>query len=102
MCCVLTVLIFLGPRVAGIVWWLIQPARWVGTTPASAFSSWIWPVLGIIFLPWTTLMFVILAPGGIHGFFEWLFMVFAVIIDIGSYGGGGYGNRSLFPGTGYD
>ncbi len=102
MCCVVTVLLFLGPRIAGIVWWIIQPARWVGSSPLSAFSSWIWPVLGLIFLPWTTIMFVILAPGGIHGFFEWLFMVFALIIDIGSYGGGGYGNRSLFPGTGYD
>ena len=92
MCCILTILIFLGPRVAGIVWWIFQPARWVGETNLSAFNSIIWPILGLIFLPWTTLMWVIVAIGGVV-WWEWIFIILAVIIDIGAYGGGGYGNR---------
>ena len=88
MCCFFTLLVFLGPRIAGIFWWLFQPARW-----NLAFSSWIWPVLGLIFLPWTTLMYVILAPGGIVGIFEWGFLILAIVFDIGSYAGGGFGHK---------
>lgn len=98
MCCFFTLLVFLGPRIAGIFWWILQPTRWVGNTPASAFDTWIWPVLGLIFLPWTTLMYVILAPGGIVGLWEWLFIILAVVIDIGSYTGGGWGNKDRIPG----
>ena len=93
MCCFFTLLVFLGPRIAGIFWWLLQPARW-----NLAFGSWIWPVLGLIFLPWTTLMYVIVAPGGIVGIWEWLFIILAVVIDIGSYTGGGWGNKDRIPG----
>jgi len=88
MCCFFTLLAFLGPRIAGIFWWLIQPVRW-----NLAFSSWIWPVLGLIFVPWTTIMYVILAPGGIVGIWEWLFLGLAVFFDISSYAGGGFGNK---------
>jgi len=98
MCCLFTVLVFLGPRFGGILWWLFQPARWVGETNASAFSSIIWPILGIIFLPWTTLMYVAVAPGGINGLFEWAFLILAVVIDIGAYTGGGIGNKDRVPG----
>jgi hypothetical protein len=95
MCCFFTALILLGPRFAAIIWWLIQPARWVGNTDLSAFSSIIWPILGIIFVPWTTLMFVILAPGGIEGLIEWGLLILMLVFDIGSYAGGGYGNRGM-------
>ena len=95
MCCIFTILIFLGPRIAGIIWWIARPNYWVGNTQASVFSSFIWPVLGLIFLPWTTLMWVIVAPGGVV-WWEWLFVVLAIIVDIGAYTGGGYGNRDRF------
>ncbi len=94
MCCLFTVLVFLGPRFGGILWWLIQPNRWVGV----AFDSAIWPILGIILMPWTTLMYVAVAPGGVNGIWDWLFMILAVIIDIGAYTGGGIGNRKSIPG----
>ena len=87
MCCVLTVLVLLGPRLAAIVWWLFWPAKW-----NLGFSSVIWPILGIIFLPWTTLMYVILVPWT-GNFWEWLFIILAVLADLASYGGGGWGNR---------
>ena len=92
MCCFFTVLVFLGPRIAGIVWWLLSPARWVGV----AFNSAIWPILGLIFLPWATLMYVAVAPGGVNGILEWGFLILAIIIDLAAYGGGGFGNRDRF------
>jgi hypothetical protein len=101
MCCFFTLLVFLGPRIAGIFWWLIQPLRWqsaFGTIFGGGSLWWIWPVLGLIFLPWTTLMYVLVAPGGIVGLWEWLFIILAVVIDIGSYTGGGWKNKDRIPG----
>jgi hypothetical protein len=93
MCCFLTSLFLLGPRAAILVWWLINPVRWQLT-----FDTWIWPLLGFIFLPWTTLMYVLVAlPNGIVGF-DWILLALAVLADIGMYAGGGYGNRSRIPG----
>lgn len=87
MCCFFTVLILLGPRVAAVIWWLFWPARW----NVAFSSSIIWPILGIIFLPWATLMYVIIFP--VAGFWDWLFLILAIFADLGSYGGGGFGNR---------
>ena len=97
MCCLFTILIFLGPRIAGIIWWIARPAFWVGATGGSAFDTWIWPVLGLVFLPWTTLMYVSVHSNGIV-WWEWLFIALAVVIDIGAYGGGGYKNKDRIPG----
>jgi hypothetical protein len=83
-----TTLLLLGPRVAGAIWWLVQPARWT----AAFKGSWLWPVLGLVFVPWLTLMYVLVAPGGIVGF-DWVWLGLALVADIGSYSGGGYGNR---------
>ena len=94
MCCFITSLFLLGPRFATLIWWLINPLRF-----SAAFSSFIWPVLGIIFLPWTTLMYLIVwSPvTGIYGL-DWLWLVLAVLADLGTYAGGGYGNRDRIPG----
>ena len=88
MCCIFTILVFLGPRVAGIIWWLARPLQW----QAAFNGSWLWPVLGLVFLPWLTLMYVIVAPGGIVGF-DWFWLGLALVADLAAYGGGGYGNR---------
>ena len=89
MCCAFLMLVFLGPRFFGAIWWLWQPILW-----QAAFSSWwgnnlwwIWPVLGIIFLPWTTIMYVLVAPGGVMGW-DWLWLGLALFADIAWYGGG--------------
>jgi hypothetical protein len=93
MCCFLTVLLLLGPRVAGVIWWIARPIMW----QAAFNGAWIWPVLGIIFLPWATLMYVLFAGnGGVTGF-EWVWVGLGVLADIASYGGGGYGNREHLP-----
>ena len=92
MCCLFTTLVLLGPRVGILLWWVFQPIRF-----SAAFNTIIWPILGIIFLPWTTLMYVGLFPGGIIGF-DWVWIGLAFMADIASYGGGAYGNRGRIPG----
>ena len=81
MCCFFLVLAFAGPRLAAVMWWIFQPARF-----NLLFSNIIIPILGIVFLPWTMLMYLIIAPGGIHGI-EWLFFGLGVAFDISSYSG---------------
>jgi hypothetical protein len=90
MCCILTTLILLGPRIAALVWWLIWPIRWNAVFGGSI----LWPILGIIFAPWTLLVYVIAFP--IIGFWNWLFLIMAIFIDVGSLVGGGVGNRDRF------
>jgi len=67
----------------------MQPARWQVTFP----NSWLVPLLGSLFLPWLTLMYVIIAPGGVTGF-DWVWLGLALVADLASYGGGAYGNRN--------
>jgi hypothetical protein len=94
MCCFFAILLFLGPRVAGILWWLVQPGIW-----SAAFSgNLIWPILGLVFLPWLTLMYVLVAPGGIEGW-DWLWLGLALAGDVAGYAGGAK-NRSSVPGMG--
>ena len=57
--CFLILVLLAGPRFGIIFWWIVNPDRW-----SRAFDTFIWPFLGFIFLPWTTLMFVAVAPSG--------------------------------------
>ncbi len=62
------------------------------------FDTFILPLLGLIFLPFTTLMWVILdsPPVGMHGF-DWVWIVIAVVIDL-SNAAGAYTQRDQMPG----
>lgn len=88
MCCFFTTLVLIGPRAAILVWWLVEPARW-----ESAFNSFFVALLGFIFLPWTTLMYVGVAPTGDVVGFDWVWLGLALVLDIAMYSGGAYGNR---------
>ena len=92
MCCLFAVILFLGPRIGALVWWLFSPLRF-----EVIFSSILWPILGIIFAPWTTLMYVLVGVDGVNGF-EWLFIIIAILADLSSYGGSAYGNREMVTG----
>jgi hypothetical protein len=87
VCCLFTTLVLFGPRLAILVWGLMSPVRWEAT-----FSTFVWPLLGFLFLPWTTLMYVGVAPLGVSGF-DWLWLGLALLSDILTYTGGAYGNR---------
>jgi hypothetical protein len=81
-CCLFATILAGAPRLALVFWWIFQPVRLNAT-----FPNFIWPLLGILFIPWTTLMYVIVFPGGINGF-DWLWLGLALAIDIGAWGGG--------------
>jgi hypothetical protein len=93
MCCLFTSLFLLGPRFANVIWWILQPARW-----DHAFSTVLWPILGIIFAPWTTMMYVIVQPGGVTGL-DWLWIALGIFADVVFWTGGAWGNRDRMPGT---
>ena len=92
MCCLAALVAVLGPRIGILIWWIAEPARW-----NLAFDTFIWPFLGFLFLPFTTLMYVLVIPSGIEGF-DLLWLGLAVVIDVASWTGGGYGNRGRMPG----
>jgi hypothetical protein len=93
MCCIITALFLAGPRIAILFWWLINPARF-----ALAFNgTYLWTILGTLFLPWTTIMFLIVFPAGIIGL-DWLWLGLGLLFDISNYAGGGWGNRDRLRG----
>jgi hypothetical protein len=87
MCCLFTTLVLIGPRAAILVWWLISPVRL-----EAAFSSFWWAFLGFLFAPWTTLMWVSVAPAGVNGF-DYVILALGVIADLASYTAGGREGR---------
>ncbi len=90
--CLFLVTLFGGPRIGGLLWWLFYPGRW-----ESAFKdNWFWPVLGLIFLPWTTIMFVAVAPFGNVSGWDWLWLGFGFMADFMSIASGGYGGRNRY------
>jgi hypothetical protein len=71
-------LFFLGPRFAFLIYWLIPYGR---LKIATAFNTWFWPLLELIFLPWTTLMYTIVYGGSIYSF-DWLWLGLALLAGV--------------------
>src|SRR2546428_9956931 len=89
MCCVLALLAFVGPR-------LVIFLLWVFTNYMSrAFDTFIWPFLGFILLPWTTIAFAIAQNefGGLSGL-GLLIVALGILGDIALVGRGPLGPRS--------
>jgi hypothetical protein len=86
--CLLILLLILGPRAIIVVWWILAPLQWSAT-----FGTFLLPVLGFLFLPWTTVMYMLVAPGGVVGL-DLLWLALALLADIASHAGSGaYGRR---------
>lgn len=79
--CLFVLVALFSPRLALFFMWILTP--WVDR----AFGPWIWPLLGLIFLPLTTLIYVILWNTGGHGVagWEWFFVVFAAFGDVAAH-----------------
>lgn len=90
MGCLFAIFAGMFPRLGVLLIWLARPAIF-----STAFGgSWFWPLLGIFFLPFTTVIYVLLwAPSGNIGGFDWLWLGLAVLIDLGAIGGSGYANK---------
>jgi hypothetical protein len=86
----------LFPRLAFAIYWIARP----GVIETVFGGMLIWPFLGMIFLPFTTLMYVLLwSVSGLAGF-DWLWVGIALLFDIGHYSYSAYGNRDRIPGMG--
>lgn len=62
-------------------------------------GSWIIPCLGILILPFTTLMYVFLVTNGPNTLsgMDWLWMILALLIDVANIGAAGAANRDRIP-----
>ena len=80
MCCAFLLAFGIGPRIGLIFVWIFSSRL------GDAFSSWVWPVLGFIFLPWTTLMYA-LAWGPLYGVsgWGWVLVALGVFLDAATY-----------------
>jgi len=87
MCCLFAVLLFFGPRIAFLIYWF-NPAG--HQRVSQAFTTWLWPLLGLIFVPWVTLVYVLVFP--IHGL-DWLWLGLALLADFGGYSSGASQSR---------
>jgi hypothetical protein len=82
------------PRLALLILWIAWPAL-VG----AAFNTFLLPLIGLIFLPFTTLIYVIVfVPGvGLTGWgFFWV--ILALLLDLGHLGAS-YTQRDQVPGV---
>jgi hypothetical protein len=92
--CLFAILAGLFPRVAFAIYWIARP----NAVSAVFGDMFLWPLLGLIFLPFTTLIYTILwLPNGLTGF-DWVWVGIAFVLDIGHYSYSAYGNRDSIPG----
>jgi hypothetical protein len=90
--CLLAMGIAVAPRVVLILAWIFS-ARW----PIVWGDAWIAPLLGIIFVPFTTVMYMLVwSVGGIEGW-DWLWIALGLFIDVSHYAQGA-ANREQVPG----
>ena len=80
MCCFALLFVFLGPRFAVLMIWIF------GDRVELAFDGWLLPLAGLLFLPWTTLMYLLMwsRPDGVTGA-EWIIVGLGVVFDIVTY-----------------
>jgi hypothetical protein len=83
MPCLLVLVVLLFPRVVLILMWLFS------TMLDRAYHGLVIPLLGFIFLPITTVVYAWLVAHGlpIEGF-NLILIIVAVLLDVGSHGGG--------------
>ena len=91
--CLFAILAGLFPRLGVFIVWILRRAF-----VDAAFDTFIWPLLGIIFLPFATLIYVLLyTPGiGVTGW-EWFWVILAGLFDI-SHWVASYTQRNQIPG----
>jgi hypothetical protein len=81
MGCLFAIFAGIFPRLGLFIVWILRPKL-----VDAAFDTWIWPLLGIIFFPLATLLYVILYQlGGLSGW-EWFWVGVAALFDVGHWG----------------
>src|SRR5512136_2340213 len=96
MCCVWATLLAMGPRLAILVWWLIDSARFDQSFGrwefASSLPSWLLPLLACLAFPWTSLAYLAVYQGGITGA-DWIWLGVGLLLDLSTHGGGLFSSR---------
>ena len=89
--CLIFLLALFAPRVAFALMWIF------GDRVDLAFGSFISPLLLLIFLPWTGIMYALLwSPvGGVEGA-EWILIGLAVAVDLASWSSRAAKNRMAY------
>jgi hypothetical protein len=90
MGCFVALFALISPRLALFVLFLFSDLL------SRAFDSWVIPFIGFFLLPWTTLAYAAMwgiGADGVSGI-EWLIVVFAFVVDIGSYRNGDRARRT--------
>ena len=85
------------PRFVLLVGWVNDPTAWT-----NLFGSGILFLAGFLFLPWTTLIYGMVALNGMT-ILNWIFVAFAFLIDLATWGVGALATRkqteSYYRGT---
>ena len=75
------------PRFVLLVAWSNDQASW-----SSMFGSPIWFLGGFLFFPWTTLVYGLAQVNGLS-LLNWIFILAAVAVDLGTWGIGAFATR---------
>ena len=93
MGCLILLTSMISPRLALVLVWIFTDFV------DRAYDSFIVPFLGLLVLPWTTLIYSLAyAPRvGVTGW-GWFFVILGVLADLSSYGENARRNRDRVPG----
>ena len=81
MCCWILIGFAFAPRVALFLMWLFNDRI------SAAFGGVLLPLAGFFLMPWTTLIYVLVSPGGLN-IPDIVLLVIAAGADLGVWGGG--------------
>jgi hypothetical protein len=96
MGCITILVGALAPRLALFAGWSNDQPYW-----DAVFGSQLWLVAGFLFLPWTTLIYGLVAPNGLT-LLNIVFLVLGFVADLTTWGIGGLAGRkeySAYRGT---
>jgi hypothetical protein len=78
--CFLALGFAVAPRVMLVLAWIFSE-RW----PVVWGGDWLVPLLGILLLPYTTIMYMLVwSPRGVEGW-DWLWIILGLILDVGHW-----------------
>ena len=97
MPCLFAIIAALSPRLGVILLWIFTEYVTIAFN-GWPVQPWLWALLGTIFLPWTTLLYLLVAAplGGIT-FWGWMFVGMGLVLDVGAFAQA-YRERKQIPG----
>jgi len=87
--CLIALFGLFAPRLGIVLMWLFTDKL------AAAYDGIVIPILGFLLMPYTTLVYAFVAPGGVGGL-DVVWLVIAILADLGAWGGGEGARRSRY------